>query len=123
KVGEVSGGTTAASLGLGGINVAADTATGQDILRLFSGLDLSRLNDGNGLSLRAALPDLHVTLKDGTSLDIDFRSLVQGAPQEKTLGDLLATINEADPAKLKAELSPDGDHIVLTDLSTDTGGT
>jgi flagellar hook-associated protein 2 len=123
KVGEVSGGTTAASLGLGGINVAADSATGQDIVRLFSGLDISRLNDGNGLSIRAALPDLHVTLRDGTSLDVDFHSLATGARQEKTLGDLLTTINEADPAKLHAALSADGDHIVLTDLSTDTGGT
>ncbi len=123
KVGEVSGGTTAASLGLATINVAADSATGQDILRLFGGLDLGRLNDGNGLSIRAALPDLHVTLRDGTSLDIDFRSLTVGARQEKTLGDLLATINEANPAKLQAALSADGDRIVLTDLSTDTGGT
>ena len=123
KVGEVSGGTTAASLGLAGINLAADTATGQDILKLFDGLDIGRLNDGNGLSIRAALPDLHVTLRDGTSLDIDFRSLATGARQEKTLGDLLATINEADPTKLQAALSADGDRIVLTDLSTDTGGT
>ncbi|MGI8978885.1 MAG: flagellar filament capping protein FliD [Pirellulaceae bacterium] len=123
KVGEVSGGTTAASLGLGGINVAADSATGQDIVRLFSGLDIGRLNDGNGLSIRAALPDLHVTLRDGTSIDVDFRSLTVGARQEKSLGDLLATINEADPARLQAALSADGDHLVLTDLSTDTGGT
>lgn len=123
KVGEVSGGTTAAGLGLAGINVAANSATGQDIVQLFSGLDLGRLNDGNGLSIRAALPDLHVSLRDGTSVDIDFRSLATGARQERTLGDLLATINEADPSKLKAELSADGDHLVLTDLSTDTGGT
>lgn len=123
KVGEVSGGTTAASLGLATINVAADSATGQDILRLFEGLELGRLNDGNGVSIRAALPDLHVTLRDGTSLDIDFRALTTGARQEKTLGDLLATINEADPAKLKAEISADGDHLVFTDLSSNTGGT
>lgn len=122
KVGEVSGGTTAAGLGLSGINEAADSATGQDIVRLFSGLDIGRLNDGNGLAIRTALPDLHVTLRDGTSLDIDFRSLATGARQEKTLGDLLTTINEADPSKLKAEFSADGDHVVLTDLSSDTGG-
>ena len=123
KVGEVSGGTTAAGLGLGNINAASDSATGQDIIRLYSGLDIGRLNDGNGLSFRAALPDLHVTLQDGTSIDVDFRSLATGARQEKSLGDLLATINEANPAKLKAELSPDGDRIILTDLSTNNGGT
>jgi flagellar hook-associated protein 2 len=122
KVGEVSGGTTAASLGLASINIAADSATAQDILRLFDGLDIGRLNDGNGISIRAALPDLHVALRDGTSLDIDFRALTSGARQEQTLGHLLTTINEADPAKLHAELSADGDRIVLTDLSTDTGG-
>ncbi|MFN0017549.1 MAG: flagellar filament capping protein FliD [Pirellulaceae bacterium] len=123
KVGEVSGGTTAASLGLSGINIAADSATGQDISRLFAGLEIGRLNDGNGLSIRAALPDLHVALRDGTSLDVDFRSFATGARQEKTLGDLLTTINEADPARLKAELSADSDRIILTDLTTDTGGT
>ncbi len=40
-----------------------------------------------------------------------------------TLGDLLDTINAADPARLKASISADGDHIELVDLTADTGGT
>ncbi|MBX7166522.1 MAG: flagellar filament capping protein FliD [Pirellulales bacterium] len=42
---------------------------------------------------------------------------------EQTIGDVLATINAADPARLKAEIGPDGDRIVLTDLTSDNGGT
>lgn len=79
RVDEVTGGQTAAGLGLAGINIASNTATGQDILRLHDGLDLSKLNDGNGVKLNKALPDLSVTLRDGTSLEIDFQRLPQSA--------------------------------------------
>jgi flagellar hook-associated protein 2 len=44
------------------------------------------------------------------------------ARKEATLGDLIATINEVDPTRLRAELSPDGDRLILTDLSADAGG-
>lgn len=121
RVSEVNSGTTAADLGLAGINVAADTADGADIVRLFNGLDLDRLNDGAGVSIRSGLPDLDITLADGTTLQVDFRSLTPDARQEQTLGDLLTTLNEADPAKLRAEISADGDRIVLTDLTTGGG--
>jgi len=230
--------TTAADLGLGGINVAADTVTGQDVVSLYGDLDLSQLNDGNGVAIRDALSDLEVTFRDGSSaLAIDFhhpgsdataataitnaangdtarlvftakeagsqyegvsivfedtatagaetyvyndvaKTLTIGiesgvstaigvmaalsregnedaaalfdaaffdfgggavtvadtgtfsggadevAPTaETTLGDILDTINAADPARLRAELSSDGDRIVLTDLTADSGGT
>ncbi len=49
KVQEVGRGTTAASLGLAGIDVAAAAADGQDILRLTAGTLLSELNDGSGV--------------------------------------------------------------------------
>ena len=42
---------------------------------------------------------------------------------EFTLGDVLATINAADPTRLQAAYSANGDRIVLTDLTTDNGGT
>ncbi|WP_254513169.1 flagellar filament capping protein FliD [Anatilimnocola floriformis] len=122
RVQEVSGGSTAADLGLSGINVAANSATGNDVLKLQSDLALSQLNDGNGLSIRTGVSDLNVTLRDGTSLSVDFNR-VSPPRTEKTLGDLINTINEADPTKLRAEISADGDRIVLTDLTTDTGGT
>lgn len=239
KVQEVSGGSTAGDLGLASIDVAADSATGHDILKLYNGLSLDRLNDGNGLSIKKEQPDLDVNLRDGTSLSIDFHrqaraesfatATTTGDPdaqiqltaktkgasldgvriqfvddpgvtkgnetvvydesdpdnktltvhieagattaddviaaingdanssakfiadeatgsdgtalvtvndtgvtangaalavrKEQTLGDLLQTINEVDPNRLKAELSADGDRIVLTDLTSDYGGT
>ena len=42
---------------------------------------------------------------------------------EKTVGDLLATLNAADPTRLQARLSASGDRIELVDLTVDTGGT
>lgn len=42
---------------------------------------------------------------------------------EKTVGDLLATLNAADPARLQARLSAGGDRIELVDLTDDNGGT
>ncbi len=238
RVQEVSGGSTAADLGLANINVAASTVTGTDILALSSGLSLGRLNDGNGLSLRTGVSDLYMTMRDGTSLAVDFHRVGQAAAAatgttaaanglnaqvkltantvggafdgvqlqfidsgnvtqgsevatydaqnkiltvdidggnttaddviaainvtpatnsnftaaraaggsgvglvnvadeattaggaavtarlEQTLGELLATINEADPARLHAEIGPAGDRLVLTDLTSNTGGT
>jgi flagellar hook-associated protein 2 len=131
RVQEVSGGQTAADLGLAGIDVAAAQATGADVLSLHSGLALSALNDGIGVDLSDTLSDLDISLRDGTTLTIDFHKLAaesegddgEQVPRETTLGDVLDTLNAADPAKLKAELSADGDRIVLTDLSADNGGT
>ena len=121
RVSEVSGGTTAAGLGLASINVAADSGDGADLVKLFAGLDLDALNDGAGVAIRSGLPDLDITLADGSTLQVDFRSLTEGARQEQTLGDLLATLNEADPARLQAAISADGDRIVLTDLTAGSG--
>ncbi len=75
---EVSGGTTAADLGLAGINVAASQATGTDVLSLFSGVSLNRLNDGNGINFSSSLSDLQVTFRDGSpNLLVDFNTLGQ----------------------------------------------
>lgn len=239
KVTEVNGGSTASDLGLAGINVAADEAIGNDVVRLYNALELGRLNDGNGLSIRGEGSDLNVTLRDGTSISLDFKrklhpadfatatttgdanakltftaktkgaeldgvrilfvddatvtagnetvvydasdpsnktltfhveagattanniaqalandptasALFAAAPavgstgagiiatsntgvtaggaelaakNERTLGDLIQTINAADPNRLKAEISASGDRIVLTDLTADHGGT
>lgn len=115
RVQEVGDGTTAVDLGLSAIDVAAGEATGQDVLRLHDDLRLDRLNDGNGISLRGGVTDLEISFRDDTTLQIDF-------DEEQTVGELLETLNAADPARLRAELSPDGDRIKLTDLTTDGGG-
>jgi flagellar hook-associated protein 2 len=119
RVQEVNGGSTATDLGLGGIDVAASQATGQDVLRIFRGLRVDELNDRNGLSIRDELPDLEVTFRDGSApLQVD---LTRG--DIVTVGDLLDTLNAVDPARLRAELSSDGSRLVLTDLTAGTGGT
>lgn len=55
------------------------------------------------------------------SADTATTALPTESPQHLTLGSVLETLNRAIPSKLKAELA--GDRIVLTDLSTDNGGT
>ena len=47
---EVSG-STAASLGLDGVNVDASVAQGEDLVELFDEIDLTQLNDGNGIRM------------------------------------------------------------------------
>ncbi len=120
RVQEVAGGTTAADLGLGGINVAANEATGLDIVSLFDGLQLSQLNGGNGVSLRPELAELEITFRDGSApLSIDLDPTGEDAP--KTLGEVIDRINAADPTRLQAAISADGERIVLTDLTTGGG--
>ena len=119
RVQEVSGGTTAADLGLDGINVAADQASGTNLVQLFAGLGLDQLRDGAGLSLIPELPELHVTLHDGTSLDIDVDPADE--PEPKTLGNLLDRLNAADPARLAARIGADGKRIELEDLTSGAG--
>ncbi len=75
KVEEVDGGATAASLGLAGIDIAADQVDGQDVVNLFNDLTLSHLNDGNGVRFDGFAGDLRITVRDGSRLDIDFDKL------------------------------------------------
>jgi len=114
RVQEFGSGTTAAGLGLAGINVAANSATGSDIFQLGTDTRLASLNDGNGVEFRSGA-DLAVTLRDGTALNIDLGAAT-------TLGEVLTAVNAADPAKLSAAISFDGNGLVLTDL-TGGGGT
>lgn len=113
SVNEVGGGTTAAGLGLAGVSVAATTATGSDILRLHGGTKLASLNDGLGVhTTKTGVADLDVTFSDGSTLAIDLHDVT-------TLGDVVAQINAASPAKLAAAISADGRRLELSDL---TGG-
>lgn len=68
---EVGGGDTAADLGLRGINVATERATGSDVLRLSTSTRLSSLRDGRGIEFGAG-DDIAVTFRDGATLDLDF---------------------------------------------------
>jgi len=79
---EVGLGTTATDLGLAGVDVAANTALGQDTLRLYEDLALDRLNDGTGVLLRKGAADLQVTFRDASApLQIEFLAVSKGATQ------------------------------------------
>jgi len=124
KVEEVGGGTTAASLGLAGIDVAASVADGQDMLYLAEALDLDVLNDGAGIGIDPVLADIRYQLRDGTSGQIDLSPILSGSSRvdrETTLGEVLERINAAAPGKLLVEIAPDGERLVVTDLTTGTG--
>jgi hypothetical protein len=62
-VGEVGEGRTAADLGWSGVNVAANTATGDDLAFLDTTTRLSNLLDNRGLGFVSG-NDLTVSLKD-----------------------------------------------------------
>lgn len=124
KVQEVGRGTTAASLGLAGIDVDDDSAAGTDLVRLNAETQLDDLNDGRGVHVSNVLPDIAFTLRDGTSGVIDFTPLATGAGEQKeeiTLGEIVDAINATSPNKLKAEIAPDGKRLVLTDLTAGEG--
>ncbi len=120
RVQDLGNGRAAASLGLAGIDVAASTADGSDIVWLTTDTLLSDLNDGLGISASSTLPDISFQLRDGTTGTIDFDPKPASGEErqtEKTLGDIIARINEAAPGKLQAELSADGKRLVLRDLT------
>lgn len=118
---EVSGGTTAASLGLDEINVAAPVADGKDMIRLDESIRLEDLNDGTGVGFSDVYPiDIYYTLRDGTSGSIDFSPRDGSVVDEDvTLGDLIERINAAEPDKLQVAIAPDGDRLIITDLTSD----
>ncbi|MCC6123424.1 MAG: flagellar filament capping protein FliD [Pirellulales bacterium] len=122
---EVGQGTTAASLGLSNVNIAANAAEGEDIFYLSRNLDLNALNDGLGIRIHNSLADIKYTLRDGTTGEIDLSPLttdpatgIAKTIPEKTLGGVLDKINAAAPGKMAVEISADGESLVLTDLTT-----
>jgi flagellar hook-associated protein 2 len=124
KVQEIGRGQTAESLGLKGIDVAADSAVGADLLRLSEDFRLEELNDGTGVYRSKTLFDATFKLRDGTTGTIDFSKLITGSSEnttETTLGEMLDVINEAAPGKLSAQISADGDRLVLNDLTEGDG--
>jgi flagellar hook-associated protein 2 len=117
KVQEVSGGKTAAQLGLLGVDVAATESTGTSLSTITASTRLTSLGNGAGVHHSKTLADLRVSFRDGTTLDVEI-----GA-EAKTVGNVLDALNAADPTRLKASISGDGKRIVLTDLSADDGET
>jgi flagellar hook-associated protein 2 len=124
KVQEIGAGTTAASLGLAGIDSATGAADGQNILALDGDIDLSSLNDGTGVEISPTLGDIKYTLRNGESGEIDFaahdNTTMQGTP-ETTLQELIDHVNSQTGGKLKLEIAADGNSLTLTDTTTGSG--
>ena len=113
---EVGGGRTAADLGLSGINVNANSATGDDLSFLASSSRISTLRDGRGIAFGFGT-DLSITLKDGTTLNIDVNS--DKAPSN--VGQLIAKVNAANADKLELRISSNGNGLELVDKTTGSG--
>ena len=134
---EVAGGSTAASLGLAGINTDAQSVTGQQIVKLGLNLDLAALHDGNGFESNSFSTDLQITLADGTTATIDFAKFTSATTKtdeetgktvvdtpakhddEITVGGLIRRITENETLKGKIEItiSDDGQRLVWKDLT------
>ena len=116
KVQEVGNGSTAASLGLAGINVAASSATGADILSLGANTSVSALNDGAGVSTNTVLPDIQFNLANGNSVKVD---LSPSGNKETTLGQIVNEINAAGNVagnvELTASIDSQNNRLVVTD--------
>ncbi|MDR2169758.1 MAG: flagellar filament capping protein FliD [Planctomycetaceae bacterium] len=130
KVQEVSGGRTAASLGLiesgGAVTDAAEgTITGSSIYYLGKNMQVGSLNDGLGLTFSSSMNDLRITTKDGSEITVDFNKRTEEGGSSKTIneftvGDVIDTINNAanNNGKIVASIGgADGKSLVITDTT------
>ena len=112
---------TAADLGLWGIDVASDTATGLELtFDVTASTPLADLRQGQGIRF-ATGDDLAIELSDGTTFNVDFNGASGPAlpPTGTTIQDVIDFLNQVDPAKLSAALTSEG--IVVTDLTAGAG--
>lgn len=115
RVQEVGGGSTAFSLGLSGIDVAASSASGADVVSLSDNTLLSTLNNGNGVAFKSGNAAISISLADeGANVDVDFGTAT-------TLGQVVDLINAAAPTRVQAQVSASGDRLEILDLTTGSG--
>jgi flagellar hook-associated protein 2 len=116
RVAEVNGGTTAQDLGLGSVNVAANSATGGAVFGLHRGTKLASLNDGNGVEASGVgIDDLEFTLRDGTAAGVDLA-------EARTLGDVVDAIEQQTLLAGKVSVAiVDGKRLQVTDLTSGGG--
>lgn len=118
SVSEVGSGVTARDLGLADISVAANSASGTDVVTLTRTTSLRSLLDGRGLRLGSSTsPSLHITLQDGSS--VDFTTSL--ASNNSSVGQLIDAINDAGGGKLKASINAAGNGLQLEDLTSGSG--
>ena len=114
---DIGDGQTASDLGLGGINVASNSASGEDLAFITNTTRISALRDGRGLSFGSS-DRLKVELKDGSSIDIGFAN-----NKPASVSQLLKLVNETDPSKLEMRIASNGDGFELIDKTTGTADT
>lgn len=121
SVGEVGGGATATELGVRSLTTTTRLEDFNDGLgvQILSGA----VDPVTGLPDPAADLDFRVTLKNGTTFDVDLAG-------SETVQDVLDTVNAAAaaagvavPAEFEATLVSDGNGIALTDNTPPGGGT
>ncbi len=118
RVEDIGQSETAADLGLYGINVAADVASGADLNPPNS--STARLTSLASIGVKLGTSsDLKVSLKDGSSLSLDLNPTGTTAPT--TVGELIDAINAKADGKFTAALSAEKDRIVFQDLTTGAG--
>jgi flagellar hook-associated protein 2 len=103
----VGSGSTATDLGLTTLTQSGNTFTGQDIVRLGTGLDLRAVNDGNGVRSAGGADDFEIQLSGGSTT---FQVRVD---QARTVGDVASTIETATGGRVDVSIS--GGSLVLTD--------
>ncbi len=114
---EVAGGRTAADLGLSGINVASNSATGDDLVFLGSSTRLSTLRDNRGISSGFG-SEMELTLRDGSSVSVNLDS---GGTTPRTVGQLLAKVNAVASDKFELRVNASEDGFELIDKTTGGG--
>jgi flagellar hook-associated protein 2 len=82
-----TGDTTATDLGIAG-SIAGATLTGNVVNTLGADTALTLLNDGNGVLVRNNVPDLAITARDGTAIDVDFGRIDAPLTNATLLSDL-----------------------------------
>ncbi|MBA4032490.1 MAG: hypothetical protein C0478_16595, partial [Planctomyces sp.] len=112
-VSEISGGKTAAQLGIAGAAAGA-TLTGTDLFEVTENFQLGTLNDGNGLYQKADVDDLRLALADGSQVDVNLDGVA-------TIGDVVTKINEDADNAGKVTASLVNGRLVLADQTTGGG--
>ncbi len=118
RVEDIGQSETAADLGLYGINVAADVASGTDLNPPNS--STARLTSLASIGVKFGTgTDLKVSLSDGSSLSLDLNPTGSTAPT--TVGELIDAINDKADGKFSAVLSANKDRILFEDLTSGSG--
>lgn len=118
SVSEIGNGQTARDLGLAGISVSTNSASGADVVSISRTTALRGLLDGRGVRLGGSTsPSLRFALKDGST--IDYTSTLSSG--SASVGQLIDSINTAADGKLRASINSTGEGIQLEDLTSGTG--